>query len=166
MRYTLTAIRSMVILGIDPGFARLGYAVIKKDGQNLSILKYGCLETKSDLENVVRLQSLTLDLKNIVREYRPDVVGVEKLFFFKNKKTVIQVAEARGMILSVLGASGARILEYTPLEVKQALTGYGRATKDQVQKMLMQVFKLKTMIRPDDAADAVAIAYTAAVSER
>lgn len=154
----------MIILGIDPGLARLGYAVIKKDRQRLVLLKYGCLETKSNLENFVRLQNLAVDLKNIINEYHPGIIGIEKLFFFKNKKTVIQVAEARGMILSAAGGREVAIYEYTPLEVKQALTGYGRATKEQVQKMLMQVFKLKMMIEPDDAADAVAVAYAAAVS--
>ena len=156
--------QSMLILGIDPGFARLGYALIKKDGQSLSLIKVGCLETKSGTASSARLQLLATDLKKIMREFRPDAVAVEKIFFFKNKKTVIQVAEARGMILSVLTADGTPLYEYTPLEVKQALTGYGRATKDQVQKMLMQVFKLKIMIEPDDAADAAAVAYAAAVN--
>lgn len=154
----------MIILGIDPGFARLGFAVISKNGQKLELQKFGCLETKAGGSTVDRFNILTVELKKILQEYKPDAVAVEKLFFFKNKKTVIQVAEARGMILSVVSDGGAVVSEYTPLEVKQALTGYGRATKDQVQKMLMQVFKLKTMIRPDDAADAVAIAYAAAVS--
>lgn len=154
----------MIILGIDPGFARLGYAIIKKNGRILELLKAGCLETKSGVENTKRLQLLTIDLKKIVREFKPEAIAIEKLFFFKNQKTVIQVAEARGMILSVLSTSGATIYEYTPLEVKQALTGYGRATKEQVQKMLMTIFKLPKIIKPDDAADAVAIAYTAAVS--
>lgn len=154
----------MIILGIDPGFARLGYAVIQKNGPNLALIKCGCLETKSGAASSARLQLLATDLKKIMRDFKPEAVAVEKLFFFKNQKTVIQVAEARGMILSVLMANGATLYEYTPLEVKQALTGYGRATKEQVQKMLMMVFKLKLMIQSDDAADAVAVAYTAAVN--
>ena len=154
----------MIILGIDPGFARLGYALLNKEGQVLKLLKVGCLETKSGNPNAERLQFLANELKNIIREYKPNLGAIEKLFFFKNQKTVIQVAEARGMILAQFADNGVPYVEFTPIEVKQALTGYGRATKDQVQKMLLQVFKLKIMIEPDDAADAVAVAYAAAVS--
>lgn len=154
----------MIILGIDPGFARLGYALIDKNGQALTLLKVGCLETKSGSDNAGRLKILADELKNIIREYKPNLGSVEKLFFFKNQKTVIQVAEARGMILGQFADNGVPYVEFTPMEVKQALTGYGRATKEQIQKMLMQVFKLKKIIQPDDAADAVAVAYVAAVS--
>lgn len=154
----------MIILGIDPGFARLGYALLNKEGQTLKLLNVGCLETKSGGENAGRLQFLANELKKIIGEYKPNLCAIEKLFFFKNQKTVIQVAEARGMILAQFADNDVPYVEFTPMEVKQALTGYGRATKDQVQKMLMQVFKLKMMIEPDDAADAVAVAYAAAVS--
>src|SRR3989344_3539943 len=125
----------MIILGIAPGFARLGYALINKEGQTLKLLKVGCLETKSGGDNASRLKFLENELKNIIREYKPNKGAIEKLFFFKNQKTVIQVAEARGMILAQFADNAVPYVEFTPIEVKQALTGYGRATKDQVQKM-------------------------------
>jgi crossover junction endodeoxyribonuclease RuvC len=153
----------MVILGIDPGIGRVGYGVIEQTGSKLKAVKYGCIETPKTDDHGLRLQMIKTDLGKIIREHKPEVIGVEKLFFQKNVKTAGVVGEARGVILLLASECGAKVVEVGPGQVKQALTGYGSADKNQMQQMVKILFKLDEVPRPDDAADALAVAYAAAV---
>lgn len=154
--------KTTTILGIDPGYARAGWAVITKHGSNLNLLKCGCWETPAQMEHAARLESLNNELKKIIKKYEPEMMAIEDLFFFKNLKTAIKVAEARGVILMTGIQEALEIQEYTPLQIKQALTGYGRAEKKQIQAMVKMILNLKKIPEPDDAADAVAVAITCA----
>jgi crossover junction endodeoxyribonuclease RuvC len=153
----------MIILGIDPGIGRVGYGIIEKVGSKIKAVAYGCIETPKADDHGLRLQTIKTDLGKIIRDYKPEVIGVEKLFFQKNVKTAGVVGEARGVILLLASESGARVIEVGPGQVKQALTGYGSADKKQMQQMVKIIFKLKNIPKPDDAADALAVAYAAAV---
>ncbi len=148
----------MIILGIDPGIADTGYGVIKKDGDKYFLVACGSLKTPPQHNLPTRLEKLHSLLSHIIKKYRPDVVGVEELFFAKNVKTALTVAHARGVILLTARANGCTVREFTPLQVKQALTGYGRADKNQIQQMVKTILKLKAVPQGDDAADALAIA--------
>jgi crossover junction endodeoxyribonuclease RuvC len=143
------------ILSIDPGYATLGWAIIEG---TLKIVDYGAVETKSGLEIDERLLIIHNELNKIIDYYKPDCVAIEKLFFAKNTKTAINVAKCIGVILLTTKLKGLGYNEYTPLQVKNAITGYGRAAKDQIQNIIMKIYKLKEIPRPDDAADALAIA--------
>ncbi len=156
----------MIVLGIDPGTARLGYGLLRKDGSKLSHIEHGCFETPKAMPQAERLASLYASLGALIERHRPELVGVEKLFFQKNVKTAMTVSEARGVILLAMRDRSLRISEFTPMQVKMAITGYGGADKRQVQEMVKRLFLLKTIPKPDDAADALAIAYCAAVSGR
>ena len=156
--------KAITILGVDPGYARAGWAIIEKQGQKLKLVKFGCIETPAKTEHAERLKTLNNDLKRIIKEYKPEVLAVENLFFFKNLKTAIKVAEARGVILVTAIEGGLKIKEFTPLQIKQALVGYGRAEKKQIQQMVKMILGLKEIPKPDDAADAVAAAITCAHS--
>ncbi|MBM7558672.1 crossover junction endodeoxyribonuclease RuvC [Marinitoga litoralis] len=149
----------MRILGIDPGYGRIGYGVIDKIGNNFKLIDFGVIETdkKADLNS--RLVEIYDKMNNLISNYNPDESAVESLFFFKNVKTAIEVGEARGVILLSLQKAKVPIFEYTPYQVKQSITGYGRAEKGQIQRMLKVVFNLKKNPTPDDAADALAIAF-------
>lgn len=153
----------MVIVGVDPGFAIVGWSVVDLlKGQ--SVMKdYGCLYTDRNLALASRLEQIYLGLQSIMREYSPDAIALEELFFHTNAKTVIDVGQARGVILLAAQHFGIPAFEYTPLQVKIALTGYGRAEKSQMQRMVQQIFKLSEIPKPDDAADALAVAYCHAV---
>jgi crossover junction endodeoxyribonuclease RuvC len=153
----------MTILGIDPGIGRVGYGVIEQTGSKLKAVKYGCIETPKTDDHGLRLQMIKTDLGKIIREHKPEVIGVEKLFFQKNVKTAGVVGEARGVILLLASECGAKVVEVGPGQVKQALTGYGSADKNQMQQMVKILFKLDEVPKPDDAADALAVAYAAAV---
>ncbi len=153
----------MVILGIDPGTARIGFGVINNN-QKLKLIGYGCIQTPKTLKNPQRLAELENQLRQIIKKYKPERVAVEDLFFFKNLKTAISVSQARGVILLTAAKSKIPILEYTPLQIKQAVTGYGRAEKKQVQKMVKMILNLKKIPKPDDAADALAAAICCAHS--
>jgi crossover junction endodeoxyribonuclease RuvC len=153
------------ILGIDPGTATTGWAIIE-GGKNPAAIAYGCIETKPDHSDADRLREIAEDLEKICRKYQPDEAAVEKLFFFKNQKTIISVAQGRGVILLTLAQNIRTIAEYTPLQIKQALTGYGRAEKQQIQEMVRVIFKLSAIPKPDDAADALAIAFCHMSSRR
>ncbi len=146
----------MKVLGIDCGIAITGWAVMNK-AKSYKILDYGVIKTKANCKTENRLESLYNDLISLVDEFKPKQAAVESLFYFRNQKTVINVAQARGVILLALEMKGIKVFHYTPLQVKQAITGYGKATKLQVQKMVKSILKLKKMPRPDDAADALAI---------
>ena len=147
----------MVILGIDPGYAIIGYGIIDTDKKDM-VLDYGAITTPKEDTMPVRLEAIDASLKFLFDKYKPDVVAVEELFYFKNQKTVIQVAQARGVIMLACQKYCGNIFEYTPLQIKQALTGQGRAEKAQVQFMVKAILGLSAIPKPDDAADALAVA--------
>lgn len=150
----------MIILGIDPGFGRMGCAVLKKEGSKEKLIYSDCLVSDKKLFHEKRLLSLGEKLEKIIKKHKPDIIAIEKLFFFKNQKTIIGVAEARGVVLYLAGLKNILVKEFTPLEIKIALTGYGRAEKIQVQKMVEKILKIKKMPKSDDEIDAMAIAVT------
>ena len=157
----------MVILGLDPGLATLGYGVIKKEPKKkVEMLDYGVISTPKDENLAVRLCIIEKGLKQIIERFKPDEIAVEELFFAKNVKTGIAVAHARGVILLTANKECGRLYEYTPLQIKQALTGYGRAEKIQIQQMVKSLLGLKTIPKPDDAADALAVALTHAQTNK
>lgn len=149
------------LLGLDPGFARTGFAILDSDRGRLKAIDYGCWETKKNEPFSQRLVFLAKKLRAAIKKFKPDLVAVEEIFFFKNLKTAIQVAQARGVLLLAAAEAGLPLVELTPLQVKQSLSGYGRADKQQVQKMVQLILKLKEKPKPDDAADALAIAIAA-----
>jgi len=155
----------MIILGIDPGTAATGFGIIKKN-RELKPIDYGLITTPADLSTAERLNRLHNELHLLIKKHKPDIVAVEDIFFFKNLKTVIKVSQARGVILLTAAKSKIPIFECTPLQVKQAITSYGRAEKIQVQKMVKVLLDLKEIPKPDDAADALAVAICCAHSIR
>lgn len=155
--FSLTDIR-MKILGIDPGTATVGWGIIEEVGGKPKAVAYGHIATEKSLPMPERLREIRNDLVTLIKEYQPDRAAVEELFFFNNQKTAITVAQARGIILLTLADFSLSIAEYTPLEIKQSLTNYGRADKTQMQQMVQRLLSLKEIPKPDDAADALAIA--------
>ena len=151
----------MIILGIDPGFARMGWGVINKTGAKFSLIDYGCLETSAEASFSDRLEMIFDGISKVIKKHKPDLAGIETLFFNTNAKTAVKVGEARGVVLLALKKSGVKVIDITPLQVKQAVAGYGRAEKAQVQKMVKALLNLKEIPRPDDAADALAVALAA-----
>ncbi|MFH1171110.1 MAG: crossover junction endodeoxyribonuclease RuvC [bacterium] len=158
--------RSDRILGLDPGFARTGFAVLDVHGRNPSVIVYGCIETPSRDPYAERLLQLERRVAELLDRYHPTAAALEKLFFCKNVKTAIAVGQARGVLLLTLARRGLTPIELTPQEVKMAATGYGSAKKHQVQRMMQLVLRLPHPPKPDDAADALAIAITAAQYRR
>ncbi len=148
----------MRILGIDPGLAIVGWAVIESERGNVRPIAYGAITTPAHTDIESRLLMIKNDLEEVIEKYSPDEMAVEELFFNTNITTGIAVAEARGVILCTAHALGVKIFEYTPLQVKQAVVGYGKAEKHQVISMVTTILKLKNPPKPDDTADAVAIA--------
>lgn len=146
------------VLGIDPGTATTGWAIIEMKGNLPSPLGFGFISTSKDKTEEERLLEISKDLKAIIEKYKPQEAAIEKIFFFKNQKTVIEVAQSRGAILLTLRQKNVKVSSYTPLQVKQAITGYGRAEKRQMQDMTKNILRLKCLPRPDDVADAIAIA--------
>ncbi|MEI8072757.1 MAG: crossover junction endodeoxyribonuclease RuvC [Candidatus Saccharibacteria bacterium] len=149
------------ILGIDPGTATTGFGVITKSSGKLEAVDYGVISTPKELEMPRRLQIIFDDLQEIINKHNPDIVAIEQLFFARNVTTAITVGQSRGVILLAMQIKGIKITEFTPLQVKQSVTGYGQATKKQVQSMVQKILKLDTIPKPDDAADALAIAICA-----
>lgn len=147
----------MKILGIDPGTAITGYAIIETDN-DLSCIEYGTIKTTPGQKDEDRLLIINSELNDIIKKHNPDFAAVEKIFYFKNAKTIIPVSQARGVLMFTLAKMKIPIHEFTPLQVKTATTGYGRATKNQVQEMVKNLLNLEKIPRPDDAADAIAIA--------
>lgn len=145
----------MVILGIDPGTTRIGFGVIENNNRKLFCLGYGLVGGSTPAEVIQ-------NLNKIIEKFKPEQAAVEKLFFFKNQKTIISVSEMRGVIMTALAINNIPIKEYTPLQVKQAVSSYGRADKVQVQKMVRLILALKENVEPDDAADGLAIAICCA----
>jgi len=148
----------MKILGIDPGMAIVGYGLIEFDGDKPVLTTSGSIQTNKDLSDSKRLLEIYNDLSVVVEKYKPDCASVENLFFFKNQKTVIPVAEARGVILMVLEKYNIPTYSYTPMEVKQVLTGYGRAEKKEVEQMVKIALETDKLPKLDDTVDAIAIA--------
>jgi len=148
----------MKALGIDPGTATTGYGILEGEGDDIKVVDYGCIKTSSKETSSARLKKIFSDMKNIISKYKPKCIAVEKLFFGVNTKTAMAVGQARGVILLAASQAGLDIAEYTPLEVKMALTGYGRADKQQMQQMVKRLLKLDKIPKPDDAADALAVA--------
>ena len=148
----------MKILGIDPGMAIVGYGMIEVDNENIELLTSGSIQTDKKLDDSKRLLEIYNDLSQIVEKYKPDCASVEQLFFFKNQKTIIPVAEARGVILTVLEKYKIPTYSYTPMEVKQVLTGYGRAEKKEVEQMVRLTLGSQELPKLDDTVDAIAIA--------
>lgn len=148
----------MIILGIDPGFERMGCAVLEKKPTGEKLLYSICVTTNRQDAHEKRLLVLVEGLKKIIKEFHIDIVAVEKLFFTTNQKTAIKVAEARGVILLTAAENRLPVTEFTPLEVKMALTGYGKAEKDQVKRMTLAVLKMETAPKSDDEIDAIAVA--------
>lgn len=149
----------MIILGIDPGTATTGFGVIEKTKSNTyTVLDFGVISTPKTLSDAERLLDLESDLASLIKKYKPHIVGIEKLFFETNQKTAMQVAQARGVILLTIARHRVATQEFTPLQVKSTICGYGKADKKQVQFMVKKTFGLQTTPKPDDAADALAIA--------
>ena len=148
----------MRILGIDPGYAIVGFGIIDSVNGENTVVDYGVIETDKELSLPLRLDIIQQAIQEIFNTYSPEVVAIEELFYFKNQKTVIPVAEARGVIVQTCFKLCKNIFEYTPLQIKQALTGIGRAEKKQVQFMTKTILNLASIPKPDDAADALAVA--------
>ncbi len=154
-----------IILGIDPGIADTGFGVITVDEVNkIECLEYGSIKTSSKLELPERLLILFEELEKIIKKYKPEIVSVEELFFNKNVSTALIVGQARGVVLLTAVKNGLPTKHYTPLQVKQAVSAYGKADKIQVQKMVKLLLNLKEIPKPDDAADALAVAICASAS--
>jgi crossover junction endodeoxyribonuclease RuvC len=148
----------LIILGIDPGFALTGYGVIDYTGNRLKMLEYGVISTKAGEKFSSRLLQIDAGIKALADKYHPDACAIEELFFNNNVTTAISAAQGRGVALTAAAGKGIPVYEYTPLQVKQNVVGYGRAEKKQVQTMVKMLLKLDTLPKPDDAADALAIA--------
>lgn len=147
-----------VVLGIDPGTATLGWGLVREEGDNLSLLEYGAIQTPANTPLHERLLTIHTELTELLHRHKPAALAVEKLFFSKNVTTGISVAHARGVVLLAAAQAKLDIAEFTPMEVKQTLTGYGGADKAQMQTMVRLLLGLTEVPRPDDAADAVAVA--------
>lgn len=151
----------MIILGIDPGTATTGYGVIEIDLKNrksLRSLAYGCITTLPSKSDGQRLKEIEQELSKIINKYKPDILAVERIFFFKNQKTIITVSQAKGVIILTATKKKVPVVEFSPVEVKMAVSGYGRAEKKQIQKLIQSLLNLDDLPKPDDAADALGIA--------
>lgn len=151
----------MKILSIDPGFERLGIAVLEKEKGKKELLLYSeCFKTKATVAFADRLVLLKIEVEKIIKKYKPEALGIETLFMTTNQKTVMKVAEARGVVIATARAAGLDIFEYTPLQIKIAVTGYGRATKSQIISMIPRLVEMKNPSTSDDELDAIAVGIT------
>lgn len=148
----------MIILGIDPGYAIVGYGVLRFEKKRFSVIDFGAVTTPAGMDFPDRLKEIYDDVSFIFQKYKPEALAIEKLFFNTNKTTAVDVAQARGVILLAARENGAQVFEYTPLQVKQSVAGYGRAEKKQVQEMTRSILGLSAVPKPDDTADALAMA--------
>lgn len=148
----------MIIIGIDPGIAITGYGVIRKVKGRLKCLGYGIIQTAPSLPPEQRLKKLHLEIAVLLRKYKPKILAVERLYFFKNLKTAVPVSQAQGVILLAAAEKKLKVVQLSPLEVKMGVCGYGRADKVQVQKMIKEILGLKKIPTPDDAADGLSVA--------
>lgn len=156
----------MIYLGIDPGIAIVGYGLIDVEGSSIKLLEYGCITTSSKSPLPKRLSFIMEEMRSIIKEFKPDEMAIEELFFNKNVKTAITVAQARGVEVLAGVEAGLGVYEYTPLQIKQAIVGYGRAEKIQVQETVKTILNLNDIPRPDDAADAIAVALCHSFSSK
>ena len=148
----------MRIIGIDPGMAIVGYSIIDVDGDKITLVTSGSIQTDKNLSDAKRIKEIYDDLTYLIEKYRPEEASIEKLFFFKNQKTVMPVSQARGVILLALENAGITIKEYTPIEIKQTLTGYGRASKDEVANCVSIILDGQNIPKLDDTVDSIAMA--------
>ncbi len=148
----------MRILGIDPGFATLGYGIIELNGSRFKTIKYGAITTSTQMNMSERLKKIFFELNELILKYEPQEASIEELFFNKNTKTALLVGQARGVVMVACANKNLQVFEYTPLQIKQALVGYGRAEKKQVQIMVKNILNLNDIPKPDDTADALAAA--------
>ncbi len=148
----------MRILGIDPGYAIVGYGVLDYEKNKFYTIEYGAVLTEAHTDFQKRLQDVYSGIEDVIKRCQPDALAVEKLFFTTNQKTVIQVAQARGVILLAAANNNIPVYEYTPLQIKQSVTGYGKAVKTQVQDMTKRLLRLDKVPKPDDTADRLAVA--------
>ncbi len=156
----------MIILGIDPGYAIVGIGVLEYAGNKFRPIEYNAITTHSSMSTSLRLKLIFEEIGAYLDKYKPDAVAIEELFFNSNQKTAIAVAQARGVLVAQAAVRGIPIYEYTPLQIKQSVTGYGRADKGQVQQMVKLLLNLNAIPKPDDAADALAVAICHAHSAR
>ncbi|HEY4499130.1 MAG TPA: crossover junction endodeoxyribonuclease RuvC [Candidatus Paceibacterota bacterium] len=154
------------IIAVDPGYGRIGIAVLEKDSDKETLIFSECYETSAETKHPERLQNLQKRLCELLKEYHPSALALETLFFSKNKKTALAVAEARGVILSEAAASGIAVFEYQPAAVKIAVTGYGHSDKKQIQEMVVKILNLTKVISRDDEYDAIAVGLTHLASYR
>lgn len=155
----MTEKKPQTILGIDPGFAITGWAVLKKEKNKISVIDYGVINTSVRETFSQRLLIVYEETKKIIKKHKPSTMGIEKIYFSKNTKTAIDVGHSRGVMLLLAAQYSIKIKEFTPLQIKQATAAYGRAEKSQMQKMIQLILKLPELPQPDDAADALAIAW-------
>ncbi|MBO8161796.1 MAG: crossover junction endodeoxyribonuclease RuvC [Thermosipho sp. (in: Bacteria)] len=155
----------MIIIGVDPGYGILGYGILEKNGNKIRHITHGVITTGKDVDMKDRLSYIYTEFLNLIDKYSPDVCAIESLFFYNNVKTAIRVGEARGVILLAISQRNIPLKEFTPYQVKNNVTGYGRADKKQVQKMMKILLKLDDIPKPDDAADALAVAWCYAVEK-
>jgi crossover junction endodeoxyribonuclease RuvC len=148
----------MRVLGIDPGIATMGYGIIDYKSNKFTVIDYGAVTTKAGIDKALRLHDIYNGITSLIKSYCPDVVAIEELFYNKNAKTVITIGESRGVSILAAVNSGIKVFEYTPLQVKQAVVGYGKADKHQVQQMVKVLLNLDQIPKPDDVADALAVA--------
>ncbi|WP_053943379.1 crossover junction endodeoxyribonuclease RuvC [Kallipyga gabonensis] len=156
----------MILLGIDPGLALVGYGVIQLKEGRVTPLEYGCIETLAGMSLPERLAIIDQEMEKLIDDYQPDQIAFEELFFYRNKTTIISVAQARGVEILAGVKRGLPIYEFTPSQIKQAVTGYGRANKLQIQRSIQALLGLTELPKPDDAADGLAVAMTLAFSQR
>ena len=156
----------MIILGVDPGYAIVGIGIVEYVGNKFRPITYTAITTPAKMNTVDRLKKIYDDLTEIIETYKPDAMAIEELFFNSNQKTAINVAQARGVLLTAAANKGIPISEYTPLQVKQSVTGYGRAEKKQIQEMVKMILHLNAIPKPDDAADGLALAICHAHSSK
>lgn len=160
----------MVILGIDPGTAAIGYGVVRmtdfklRQKMKVKCLAYGLIETSRDHSFPIRLKIISQKIRALIKNYRPNLIAIESVFFFKNLKTFIPVSRAEGVIILEAAKKGIPVIEFTPIQVKSKVANYGRAEKEVVQKRIKQILKLKEMPRPDDVADALGVALCGVLS--
>ena len=150
----------MIVLGIDPGYALMGWGVVEAEGSRMKLINYGCIETKAGVPMQNRLRTLQLGVRDLLNIYKPDDVAFEELFFARNVTTALMVGAARGAAIIAAAEYTNNLYEYTPMQIKQAITGYGKADKKQIQQMVKLLLKMDEIPKPDDAADAIACAIT------
>jgi len=148
----------MIILGIDPGIASVGYGIIKKDKKKLKHIAHGIIKTTPDMDIEERFLSIYNEIKKLIKEFKPEEASMERLFFFRNQKTVIQVSQAQGIIMLAFKQKKIPFIMYTPLNIKNVLTGDGKAKKSEIQKTVQKILKMERHPTPDDAADGLAVA--------